>query len=110
MPLTLKDLTSKTKPLAIKVDEDPAAFNIVYRPHNMTADVETRVAAAAEKGLEIKGLIAMVLNVVESWDLQMEAKGPIVELSEKGLQDFPGDILLLVMEQITEDIKPDPKT
>ena len=110
MPMTLTDMQSKTKRLAIKVDDDPEAFVVVYRPHNMTARVEDKVAAANRDGLELTALIHMVLPVVQSWDLRMSADSEPVALTEESLRDVPGDILLMVMEQISADIKPDPKT
>lgn len=110
MPATLHSLRSKVVTLPIRVDEDAAAFTIKYRPHNMTAAHEAKAAKFQTSGQELGALIELVLPVIDSWDLREYEDGPIVELTREALTEHvPADILLDMMNQISEDRKPDPK-
>lgn len=111
MPATLHSLRSTVVPLAIRIGDDHAAFNIKYRPHNMTAANEAKAAKFQQSGQELGALIELVLPVVESWDLREYEDGPVIELTREALTEHvPADILMDMMNQISEDRKPDPKT
>lgn len=109
MPATLNKLTAKTVKLAIAVDDDPEAITVWYRPHNMTAKVEERVQEEAGKNLELAALVEMTQSVLADWDLAMNEGEPTIPITKEGLSEVPASILMLIMEAISKDRKPDPK-
>lgn len=109
MPATLRSLTAKVVDLAIPIDDDPAGITIQYRPHNMTANTEARIHTASGENLELAALVEMTLPVLASWDFRMDEGEDVIPLTKEGLSEVPGTILLLVLEAIAEDRRPDSK-
>lgn len=110
MPATLHSLRSKVVELDIKIDDDPKFLTVTYRPHALTAANEKLASEKTRRGEELGGLIELFLPVVASWNLKEYEDGPIIELTREELTEkVPADILMDIMNQITDDRKPDPK-
>lgn len=108
MPATLKSLQEKVVPLVIAIDDDPEAITLKYRPHNMTANIEEKVQAAAKEGRELEAVVEMTLPVLAEWDFRMDHGEPTIPVTKDGLSQVPSSILLLVLEAIGKDRTPDP--
>ena len=111
MSATLHSLRSKSVTIPIKIDDDPAFCYVTYRPHALVADDEKRAAKAGEGGLEIATLVELFLPVVESWDLKEfdTDAAPIPLTREVLVSKIPATLMMEIMNQISEDRKPDPK-
>lgn len=110
MPATLHSLRSKLVELDIKIDDDPHFLTIKYRPHALTAANEKLASDKTQRGQELGGLIELFLPVVAEWNLKEYEDGPVIELTRDELTEkVPADILMDIMNQISEDRKPDPK-
>jgi hypothetical protein len=109
MPATLHSLTSKTVDLAIAIDDDPAAITVTYIPHALTPATEKRVQEAASKGYELESIVEMFLPVVSKWDLAMNPGEDPIPLEREALEEVPSSILMLILEAVAADRKPDPK-
>lgn len=109
MAKTLSQLTAQTVELPIAVGDDPAAFIVHYRPHNMTADVEKKANEAIKNSAELEAAVEMALPIIASWDLRMDEDSGVVPVTKEGLSTVPVSILMLVMQQVGEHRNPDPK-
>lgn len=109
MAKTLAQLTAKTVELPIVVDDDPEAFTVWYRPHNMTASIEQKALEWQKNGAELEALVETFIPVVAKWDLRMTEDSEIVPLTREAVAEVPSSILMLILEQVGQHRNPDPK-
>lgn len=103
MPIRVSNLSANTKSVAIDIDGE--TLNITYRPSGMTPETEDRLHAMAAEKRGGASLIALLVDVLASWDLLGDDDQPY-PISVESLSRLPTLFLSRVAEGIMRDIAP----
>jgi hypothetical protein len=109
MPATLSTLTAKTAEARVFIDGEEAIW-FRYRPRSYTAKLEQDIQQAIRDQTPGVSLARAVSQLVVEWDLREVESGPVLGLDFEALLVVPTEILVMVLQAISEEQNPNPTT
>lgn len=103
MPISLADLTRKTRTVVVDFDGD--TINVTYAPGRLTPGVESRLTQANEDGRPASGVADELARLLLSWDIMGDDGAPAPITSDL-LHELPTALLLRIVAAIGEDSRP----
>jgi len=99
--MKLNELKKKRK--ALSLDTQYGKVNIEYCPVEYTGEVERILAEGKDR--PIAALVELLGRVLRQWDIEDDDGQPL-PVTEEILMKLPVDLLAVITEKITEDMRP----
>lgn len=107
MPISLADLTTATRLVAVEYDGQ--TVNVTYYPGRLTPAVEARLNQANADNRPAGGVADELARIVAGWDV-LDEKGKPAPVTADLLRDLPTRFLLALVSAIGADARPNARS